>query len=115
MLAWRALHDVEQGPVFIGVNRWGDIGEKATLPNMVTRWLRDIMTRAGLESEGYSSHSMRRGFATFADSQGVAAGKLAKWVEWKSLQTAEGYIDRAEPLPVILARGLSAPGSKPKE
>lgn len=71
----------------------------------LSRWLQKAMRDAGLQPEGYSSHSMRRGFATFAARHGASAGDIASWVRWKHLATAEKYIDRAAALPNRLLHG----------
>ncbi len=102
MLDWRAAHGHTEGPVFMGINRWGQVKDKATSPNQASTWLRSLMTRASLETQGYSAYSLRRGFATFADSRGATSGELTKWVEWQSTQTAEKYIERSSPLPIRL-------------
>jgi integrase len=49
---------------------------------------------AGLNKR-FTSHSLRRGFATFAAARGIDHHALMAHGRWKSAQVAEGYIERA--------------------
>jgi site-specific recombinase XerD len=60
--------------------------------------LRILFTNAGVASaELYSAHSLRRGFANGATSNGWDIKTLMEYVGWKNLQTALRYADSAEP------------------
>lgn len=48
---------------------------------------------AGLKQH-YSSHCLRRGFATYAASQGITESAIMRHGRWKSSQIAQGYIER---------------------
>ncbi len=71
-------------PAFRPVDRWGHLGPG----RLTTRGVRDLVARrfaaAGL-AEGFSPHSLRRGFATGARHGG-----------WRSTQTVTGYIEEAD-------------------
>lgn len=44
----------------------------------------------------YTTHSLRRGWATFAASQGVSQTALMRHGRWKSSAIAQGYVDHAD-------------------
>jgi integrase len=44
----------------------------------------------------YSSHCLRRGFATFAASRGVSEHTIMRHGRWRSSAVAQGYIERAK-------------------
>lgn len=88
----------QQGPVFCGVGRWGHLGEEALHPNSIIPLLRTLMQRAGIADAGsYSSHSLRRGFATWANGQGWDVKALMEYVGWRDMKSALRYIDSADP------------------
>lgn len=104
MQDWCVALDDPSGPVFVGISRWGDISTKAMYATRTNSWLKELMGKAGLDAKGYSSHSMRRGLATFADSMGISAAELAHWVRWKNIETANSYVERANALPYHLMK-----------
>ena len=55
--------------------------------------LRRIFKEAGLPAELYSSHSMRRGFATWASANGWDIKGLMSYVGWKDMKSALRYVD----------------------
>ncbi|WP_434600914.1 tyrosine-type recombinase/integrase [Pseudomonas sp. Z4-7] len=55
--------------------------------------LRRIFKEAGLSAQLYSSHSMRRGFATWASANGWDIKGLMSYVGWKDMRSALRYID----------------------
>jgi len=61
---WLSASALVRGPVFRAVDRWGNLGEEGLHPNSVIPLLRQALERAGIPAEQYTSHSLRRGFAT---------------------------------------------------
>mgnify|MGYP000205143138 FL=1 len=58
------------------------------------------------EAEFFSSHSLRRGFATWANTQGWDTKSLMEYVGWKDVQSAMRYIEVADPFSQqLLANG----------
>lgn len=91
---WLRGADISSGPLFRGITRWGVIGDTGMHPGSIVDVLRRALAAAGVENaESYSSHSLRRGLASWADSQGWSPALLMKHVGWKSIITATGYID----------------------
>ncbi|GAB3383877.1 site-specific integrase [Azotobacter armeniacus] len=102
-LGWIALADLTRGPVFRRLDRWGNLGEDGLNPNSLIALLRQILRRAGIPAESYSSHSLRRGFATWAAANGWDLKSLMGYVGWKDMKSAMRYID-----PTISFGGLAA-------
>jgi integrase len=60
--------------------------------------LRALFREAGLAAPGsYSSHSLRRGFAIWANSNGWDLKMLMTYVDWKDVRSAMRYIDAIDP------------------
>lgn len=94
---WMAAADLTQGPVFPRVDRWAVIHTESLHPNSFIRLLRRIFTQAGLPSPtDYSGHSLRRGFAAWADANGWDVKTLMEYVGWKDVKSAMRYLDGAD-------------------
>lgn len=61
--------------------------------NSVIPLLRQALGRAGIAAEQYTSHSLRRGFATWAHQSGWDMKSLMGYVGWKDMKSAMRYID----------------------
>lgn len=93
-LDWLSCSGLEQGAVFRSINRWGDLGTEALHPASLTGILTRIAQKTGLvEQASYSSHSLRRGFACWANAQGWDIKALMQYVGWKDLKSAMRYIN----------------------
>lgn len=86
------------GPVFCSIDRWGRLGNEPLHPNSIIPLLRALLKRAGIaDAEQFSSHSLRRGFATWANDQGWDVKTLMEYVGWKDMKSALRYIDAPDP------------------
>ena len=95
---WIRVSDLQHGAVFRGVNRWGRLSEQALNPNSIISLLRKAFKEAHLpEPDQYSSHSLRRGFATWANSNQWDVKNLMEYVGWKDIKSAMRYIDHHDP------------------
>ncbi|MFT3931055.1 MAG: site-specific integrase [Spongiibacteraceae bacterium] len=91
---WIALSELSEGPVFRRIDRWGNIGDEGLHPNSFIPLLRELFRIAGIDDPtSYSSHSLRRGFATWANANGWDIKTLMEYVGWKDVQSAMRYID----------------------
>lgn len=96
--AWVTLANLTKGPVFRKIDRWGRIGEIGLNPGSVVALLRTLFEGAGLESAGqFSSHSMRRGFASWAAANGWGTKELMDYVGWRDVKSAMRYIEGQDP------------------
>lgn len=114
-LNWISAAGIAYGPVFRRIDRWGNLAEDGLHANSLIALLRQILGRAGIAAEAYTSHSLRRGFATWATRNGWDLKALMSYVGWKDASSAMRYID-----PVISFGGLAlgaseAPGAEPRQ
>lgn len=95
---WRALSELETGPVFQGINRWGQLSGRALNPNSLIGLLRQWLSEAGVtDTTKFGSHSLRRGFASWANSQAWDLKALMEYVGWRDVKSAMRYIDAQAP------------------
>lgn len=95
---WTAAAELTQGPVFRSIDRWGRISETSLHPNSLIPLLRRLLTAAGLpDAEDYSSHSLRRGFAGWANANGWDVKALMEYVGWRDVHSAMRYLDGGDP------------------
>lgn len=96
--AWVAAAGLNDGPLFRAVDQWAGIAHTPLHPNSLVRLLRRIFREAGLASPGdYSGHSLRRGFAGWANANGWDVKALMEYVGWRDMQSAMRYLDGADP------------------
>lgn len=92
---WVAYLDESQGPVFRGIDQWGNIADSALHEDSVIPLVRAALRDAGIEDAGgYTSHSFRRGFATWANDNDWDFKELMEYVGWSDPRSAMRYIDR---------------------
>ncbi|MBD1551205.1 site-specific integrase [Pseudomonas typographi] len=91
--AWIAHAGLAHGPVFRRIDRWGRVGEQALHPYSVGGLLRRLLCEAGVAEQGISSHSLRRGFAGWAASNGWDQKSLMSYVGWRDPVSALRYLD----------------------
>ncbi|WCX10396.1 site-specific integrase [Pseudomonas aeruginosa] len=102
-LDWISTAGITCGAVFCRLDRWGHLSDQALHPGSMISLLRSILQRAGISAELYTSHSLRRGFATWATANGWDLKALMTYVGWKDIKSAMRYID-----PAISFGGLAA-------
>jgi integrase len=96
--AWIDLSGLERGAVFRSINRWGKLNDDGLNPSSIIPLLRSLFGKAGiLDADDYSAHSLRRGFANWATSNGWDLKTLMEYVGWKNIQSAMRYVDGADP------------------
>lgn len=102
-LEWITVAGLARGPVFRRIDRWGNLAEGGLNAGSLIALLRQIFARAGITADAYTSHSLRRGFATWASANGWDLKTLMAYVGWKDMKSAMRYID-----PAISFGGLAA-------
>ncbi|WP_232451528.1 site-specific integrase [Burkholderia ubonensis] len=96
--AWIATSGLTEGFVFRSVDRWGNVSDEGLHAGSFVPLLRTLFREAGLPMpNSYSSHSSRRGLATWANSNGWDLKMLMEYVGWKDVRSAMRYIDAADP------------------
>jgi len=122
-LDWIGVAQLSDGPVYRAIDRWGHVSDDALHIDSIAPLLRSILAGGGVDAAGlYSGHSLRRGFANWAASNGWDVKSLMEYVGWRDMKSALRYVDAADPfakrridsaLPDAL--GLAAPILKESE
>ncbi|MDN7445512.1 site-specific integrase [Burkholderia cepacia] len=109
--AWVAAAELTEGPVYRGINRGGHLRTDGLHAGSFVPLLRGLFGAAGVPApDSYSSHSLRRGFASWANSSGWDVKSLMAYVGWKDVRSAMRYIDAADPFAQHrIGTALSAP------
>lgn len=91
---WIDTAGITDGPVFRGINRWDQVGDKMLYAGSINTILKDRAAEAGLpNASAFSSHSFRRGHATSAARAGVDFRLIKKQGGWRSDSTVHRYIE----------------------
>lgn len=86
-LAWKNAAGLTDGPLFRAINYRSIVAATALRSGNVFRSLRHILTCAGLRtSNEYVGHSLRRGFAGWADDDGWNVKALMEYVRMQGKQ-----------------------------
>ncbi|MFI7858762.1 site-specific integrase [Pseudomonas promysalinigenes] len=108
-LQWLEVAGIAHGPVFRKLDRWGNLGELPLHSNSLVGMLQRMLQRAGVPGTLYTSHSLRRGFATWATANGWELKALMSYVGWKDAKSALRYIDAAQGFGELAVLPQSAP------
>lgn len=106
---WITVAGIARGPVFRKLDRWGNLADEGINSNSLIPMLRRIFRQTGVPAEMYSTHSMRRGFATWATANGWDIKSLMSYVGWKDVKSALRYVDAG-----ISFAGLAAKAAVPQ-
>lgn len=97
-LDWVALAGLSDGPVLRGIDRWGHVRTTGLHINSLVPLLRAMFEAAGVPfAAQYSGHSLRRGFANWATSNGWDLKTLMEYVGWRDVQSAMRYVEASDP------------------
>jgi len=97
-LDWIHAAQLSNGPVFRSINRWGHVASTALHPASFLGIIKQCCIKAEIDDATlFSSHSLRRGFATWANAQDWDIKSLMDYVGWKDVQSAMRYIDVPDP------------------
>jgi len=94
---WRERSECQTGFVFRQIAPGGQVKEPAIKPKQVNMVIKSIAKACRLpQADAYSSHSLRRGFATEASKKGVPFGSIMRQGRWRHEGTVLGYIDEGK-------------------
>lgn len=97
-LEWVSAAQLNSGPVYRAIDRWGHIGDSALHVDSIAPLLRAMLKAGGLDAVAlYSPHSLRRGFANWAASNGWDLKSLMEYVGWRDIKSALRYLDASDP------------------
>lgn len=105
---WMALAGLESGPLYRSIDRWGNLSDSPLAANSLVPMLRSLLEAAGVpQSQEFSSHSLRRGFAGWARDSGWDLKELMAYVGWRDVKSAMRYFDvSTQDLQARFERGL---------
>jgi integrase len=93
-LAWTSAAAISSGPVFRAIDRWGHLSSISLHEDSLVPLIRRTLRLSEVEdSDLYSGHSLRRGFATWANANGWDVAALMSYVGWKDVKSALRYIE----------------------
>lgn len=96
--AWLDASGLNAGPLFRAIDRWGNLSDEPLHTGSIIPLLRELFARARVpESDRYSSHSLRRGFASWANAAGWDTKALMEYVGWRDVKSALRYIESRDP------------------
>lgn len=96
LLLWLERAGIALGPIFRGIDQWGNLKPRALDPQSVNLILKARLKAAGLEPAAYSAHGLRSGYLTEAARQGVPMPEAMAQSGHKSVQQAGSYYNDAE-------------------
>ena len=93
---WLDAAQVSEGPLFRAVSKGNRALDRRLVPRVVNDVVQAAVERAGLVEPGadggYSAHSLRAGFVTYAHSRGASDRAIAHQTRHRSLHTVGTYI-----------------------
>jgi integrase len=92
---WLDMAGIEGGAVFRAVDRWGNLGGPLTRQE-VSRTLKKLCVRAGIDPETFGSHSLRSGFSTSARENGASMDRIRDQTGHESDRSLLRYIRHAD-------------------
>ena len=94
LINWRQASACYQGAIFRRISRVGQVSPQSITPHHLNRILRQLAQAVGLSQlESYSSHSLRRGFATEAARLGAPLAAIQRHGRWQCTKTVLEYIE----------------------
>lgn len=91
---WRERSGSETDHVFRRITVGGRVLDEVIKPHQVNVIIKSIAIACCIpDAESYSSHSLRRGFATEASRKGAPFGSIMRHGRWRHEGTVLGYID----------------------
>lgn len=96
--AWLDTATITAGPLFRAVSKGNRALDRRLTDGVVNTIVQTAVARAGLaddaQAAGYSAHSLRAGFVTYAHSRGASDRAIAHQTRHRSLHTVGTYILR---------------------
>ncbi|TNM60422.1 site-specific integrase [Streptomyces sp. NP160] len=89
---WLELADITEGPVFRGVTKANRPAQRRLHPESVTTLVKGALARTGAPTTGYSGHSLRAGFVTYAHLRGSSDRAIAHQTRHRSMASLGGYV-----------------------
>lgn len=92
---WIARASLTSGPLFRGIDRWGNLRPTGLDPQSVNLILKSRIEAAGLDPALYSAHGLRSGYLTEAANRGISLPEAMQQSRHKSTAQAASYYNDA--------------------
>jgi len=89
---WLQLARIDAGPLLQGITKANKPTGRALNPESVNALVQQAVSRAGIDPAGYSAHSLRAGFVTYAHLRGASDRAIAHQTRHSSLATLGTYV-----------------------
>lgn len=97
MKAWCEKANITKGPVFCRITKGEKLIPFAVNAHHINIIVKSIAKACNLpNADTYSSHSLRRGFATTASQQGASLASIMQQGRWQHTGTALGYMEEGK-------------------
>lgn len=97
LIDWRDSSGSQSGFVFRSIGNGGKLRSESVRPNQINIAVKSIAKLCQLpDVQLFSSHSMRRGFATEASRKGAPFGAIMRQGRWQHEGTVLGYIEEGK-------------------
>jgi site-specific recombinase XerD len=94
---WCEKAGITKGPIFRRITKGGNISHSAIDAHHINIIIKNIAYHCRIpNAEQYSSHSLRRGFATTASQQGASLSSIMQQGRWQHTGTALGYMEEGK-------------------
>jgi len=93
---WLKFSEITEGPVFRGINRWGQVLPDSLSGDGVTRSLKRVAQQSGLDIENISGHSTRVGACQDLVSAGIDMQAIMQAGGWKNPQGVARYSEQLQ-------------------
>lgn len=88
---WLTAAGITEGLVFRSVSKGNRVSARGLTPDGLSRLITQAVTRAGLDATGFSAHSLRAGFVTYAAKRGATSLQIARQTRHKDLASIGIY------------------------
>jgi integrase len=89
---WRTAADINDGPLFLRVDRHRNVHPERLTPQAVNLVIKRAAERADMDPSRLTGHSLRAGFATTASANGATEAAIARQTGHKSMDVLRTYI-----------------------
>jgi site-specific recombinase XerD len=105
---WLELARITNGPVFRGVDRWGNVREKRLSGHSVARVVKRAAEAAGLDPDDYGAHSLRSGLVT-QQADAHSTKDLMDHTGHRSAESLREYMNRGRVFQNNVTRDMFKP------
>ena len=92
---WLEISKINSGPIFRRFSKGLNLGKKRLTDQSVALFLKKYLSKAGIENQNYSGHSLRSGFATVSAESGADERSIMAMTGHKTTQMVRRYIKEA--------------------